>query len=154
MERCASLAFGVTVLPAFGPLNGAVKEQPEESKSSPGAAASAQQAMPGGFGSAKQIIFLQLRGGMSHIDSFDPKEGKSKGPKGALATKAGFQVSEFLPKIAKVAEEICVIRSMTAKVGVREDSCSRLCGLLVFDPAKQLHCALKNAHSLKLVGEV
>jgi hypothetical protein len=120
MERCASLAFGVTVLPAFGPLNGAVKEQPEESKSSPGAAASAQQAMPGGFGSAKQIIFLQLRGGMSHIDSFDPKEGKSKGPKGALSTKAGFQVSEFLPKIAKVAEEICVIRSMTAKVGVHE----------------------------------
>jgi hypothetical protein len=116
MERCASLAFGVTVLPAFG----AVKEQPGGDEKSAASAALAQEVRPNGFGSAKQIIFLQLRGGMSHIDTFDPKEGKSKGPKGALATKAGFQVSEFLPKIAKIAEEICVIRSMTAKVGVHE----------------------------------
>jgi hypothetical protein len=116
MERCASLAFGVTVLPAFG----AVKEQPGGDEKSAASAALAQEVRPNGFGSAKQIIFLQLRGGMSHIDTFDPKEGKSKGPKGALATKAGFQVSEFLPKIAKVGEEICVIRSMTAKVGVHE----------------------------------
>jgi hypothetical protein len=116
MERCASLAFGVTVLPSFG----AVKEQPGGDEKSAASAALAQEVRPNGFGSAKQIIFLQLRGGMSHIDTFDPKEGKSKGPKGALATKAGFQVSEFLPKIAKVGEEICVIRSMTAKVGVHE----------------------------------
>jgi hypothetical protein len=116
MERCASLAFGVTVLPSFG----AVKEQPGGDEKSAASAALAQEVRPNGFGSAKQIIFLQLRGGMSHIDTFDPKEGKSKGPKGALATKAGFQVSEFLPKIAKIAEEICVIRSMTAKVGVHE----------------------------------
>ena len=110
MERCARLALGVTVLPAFG----AAKEQGAESQTL------VPQVKPSGFGSAKHIIFLQLRGGMSHIDTFDPKEGKSKGPKGALSTKAGFQMSAFLPNTAKVAQEICVIRSMTAKVGVHE----------------------------------
>jgi hypothetical protein len=55
---------------------------------------------------------------MSHIDTFDPKDGASKGPKGAIATKAGYEISEYLPKTATVADKLCVIRSMTAKVGV------------------------------------
>ncbi len=109
IERCARGAFGLTVLPFLA------------GHSSAGAAATVPPgvASPGsGFGSAKRIIFLQLRGGMSHIDTFDPKEGASKGPKGALSTKGGFQVSEFLPKTAAIADKICIIRSMTAKVGV------------------------------------
>ncbi|HEY2860882.1 MAG TPA: DUF1501 domain-containing protein [Terracidiphilus sp.] len=71
-----------------------------------------------GFGTAKHVIWLQMVGGMSHIDTFDPKTGATKGPKGAISTKAGFQISEFLPKTAAIADKICVIRSMTAKVGV------------------------------------
>jgi len=71
-----------------------------------------------GFGLAKHIIFLQLRGGMSHIDTFDPKSGATKGPKGGITAKGGMQLSEFLPNIAKVSDKIAVIRSMTAKVGV------------------------------------
>src|SRR5581483_7137770 len=71
-----------------------------------------------GFGTAKHVIWLQMVGGMSHIDTFDPKTGATKGPKGAISTKAGFQISEYLPKTAAVANKICVIRSMTAKVGV------------------------------------
>ena len=47
-----------------------------------------------GFGTAKHIIFLQLTGGMSHIDTFDPKTGASKSPKGAISTKAGYQLTE------------------------------------------------------------
>ncbi len=113
LERCAHAAFGLSVLPAFG--------ADPQSSSSPSKSAAAPSASPStgpGFGSAKRVIFLQLRGGMSHIDTFDPKQGASKGPKGAISTKGHFQVSEFLPKTAEIADKICVIRSMTAKVGV------------------------------------
>jgi Protein of unknown function (DUF1501) len=107
VERCARAAFGLSILPLFG-----------NSRALSAVEAAAAGVRGPGFGSAKRIIFLQLVGGMSHIDTFDPKDGGSKGPKGALGTKAGFQVSEYLPKTAAIADKITVIRSMTAKVGV------------------------------------
>jgi hypothetical protein len=107
LERVARATFGLSVLPFL------------QSQSSAADATPAPFSGPG-FGSAKNIIILQLSGGMSHIDTFDPKEGESKGPKKAIATKAGFQVTEYLPKIASIADKICVIRSMTAKIGVHE----------------------------------
>jgi hypothetical protein len=104
VERCARTAFGLSILPIF--------------RSTESLANAVTASRGPGFGSAKNIIFLQLIGGMSHIDTFDPKEGASKGPKGAVSTKAGYQVSEYLPKTATIADKLCVIRSMTAKVGV------------------------------------
>ncbi len=104
LERCARTAFGLRILPAFRGMEALGADAPAADRP--------------GFGSAKNIIFLQLVGGMSHIDTFDPKEGASKGPKGALATKADFQVSEYLPKTAAVADKIAIVRSMTAKIGV------------------------------------
>jgi hypothetical protein len=98
IERCAFGAFGLSVLPdltAVSPDTGG-----------------------NGFGKAKRIIFLQVQGGMSHIDTFDPKTGPTKGPGDAIRTKADFQVTEYLPKTAQVADRLSVIRSMTAKVGV------------------------------------
>ena len=98
IERCAFGAFGLSVLPdltAVSPNTGG-----------------------NGFGKAKRIIFLQVKGGMSHIDTFDPKTGPTKGPGDAIRTKADFQVTEYLPKTARIADRISVIRSMTAKVGV------------------------------------
>jgi len=109
IERCARAAFGLSILPF---MEGArslgldTAQTPAMSPSHPG------------FGAAKHVIFLQLTGGMSHIDTFDPKTGASKSPKGAISTKAGFQLTEFLPKTAAISDKICVIRSMTAKVGV------------------------------------
>ena len=106
VEHCARAAFGLSILPLFKGIESFAAD------AAPGAGRKP------GFGSAKNIIFLQLVGGMSHIDTFDPKEGASKGPKGAITAKAGFQLSEYLPKTAAVSDKICVIRSMTAKVGV------------------------------------
>ena len=103
VERCARYAFGLTVLPLFG-----------------GHAFAA--ARPASFGRAKRVIFLELQGGLSHIDSFDPKTGDSKGPGNPLSTKADFQVTEYLPDTAKIADKITVIRSMTAKVGVHANA--------------------------------
>ena len=105
LEKAATMAFGLTVLPAFA---GAAES----------AAPKAPNAALPGFGKAKNVIFLELQGGMSHIDTFDPKAGASKGPGDAVSTKAGFQITSFLPNTAKISDKICVIRSMTAKVGV------------------------------------
>ena len=49
---------------------------------------------------------------------FDPKTGDTKGPGNPISTKAGFQLTEYLPETAKIADKITVIRSMSAKVGV------------------------------------
>ncbi len=110
VERMAQAAFGISLLPFL-----------------PGDSRAAEVAAPvvsrgPGFGKAKAVIMLQLSGGLSQIDSFDPKTGASKGPGGILSTKADYQVSSFLPEIAKVADKITVIRSMTAKVGVHEQA--------------------------------
>jgi len=110
VERIAQTTFGLSVLPFLpgGSLRAA------ESKAAPASSGSP------GFGKAKAVIMLQLSGGLSQIDSFDPKTGASKGPGSAVGTKAGFQVTSFLPETAKIADKITVIRSMTAKVGVHE----------------------------------
>jgi len=71
---------------------------------------------------AKAVIMLQLTGGLSHIDSFDPKSGPSKGPGEAIKTAADFQLNSFLPQTAKIADKLTLIRSMTAKVGVHESA--------------------------------
>lgn len=130
LERCARAAFGVSMLPlldghathgaaaALGSSNTPAKAAGAPPQTNVSVASNAGP----GFGSAKRIIVLRLDGGMSHIDTFDPKQGPSKGPKGAISTKAGFQVSEFLPHTALVAEQLCVIRSMSAKVGVHQSA--------------------------------
>ena len=96
IERCAQTAFGLSVLPNF--------TQAEKGKN--------------GFGSAERIIFINVAGGMSHIDTFDPKEGSSKGPGETIRTKADFEVTNYLENTARVADQIAVIRTMTAKIGV------------------------------------
>ncbi len=111
VERIAQTAFGLTVLPFLPSQNLLAAETQAAAATSSGAP---------GFGKAKAVIMLQLAGGLSQIDSFDPKTGASKGPGDAVKTKAGFQVTSFLPETAKIADKITVIRSMTAKVGVHE----------------------------------
>jgi hypothetical protein len=111
VERLARTAFGLSVLPFLpGQSVSAAEPSPAPATGGPG------------FGKAKAVIMLQLSGGLSHIDSFDPKEGASKGPGSAVSTKAGFQVTSYLPETAKIADRISVIRSMTAKVGVHESA--------------------------------
>jgi hypothetical protein len=77
---------------------------------------------------AKRIIFLTMRGGPSHVDTFDykpqltadsGKPGKRPGTK-LLGSKwqftqngkSGLWISELFPNIAKHADELCLIRSM------------------------------------------
>ncbi|HEV7402255.1 MAG TPA: DUF1501 domain-containing protein [Chthoniobacteraceae bacterium] len=112
VERCARYAFGLTILPALSRNLSAAEKAAEVSSLARGS----------GFAKAQRVIFIELQGGLSHIDSFDPKTGDTKGPGSAISTKAGYQLTEYLPATAKIADKITVIRSMTAKVGVHANA--------------------------------
>lgn len=103
VERCAAAAFGLNIIPATRLL--------ADDSNTPG---------PESFGKAKSVIWLMLGGGLSHIDSLDPKDGKSKGPADRISTAADFHVTSYFPKLATVADRLCVIRSMEAKIGVHK----------------------------------
>jgi hypothetical protein len=71
---------------------------------------------------AKRVIFLFATGGVSHIDTFDPKpdrEAKHLGKpfKGSVFpyrpdAKTGIEVSDLFPRLRESMEHICLIRSM------------------------------------------
>lgn len=78
---------------------------------------------------AKRVIFLCMRGGPSHIETFDPKpklnsdNGKPapSGPGKLLGSRwkfqqhgeSGIDVVELLPEIARQADRLCLLRGMT-----------------------------------------
>src|SRR5215468_7899977 len=87
----------------------------------------------------KRVIFLFSNGGMSHVDTFDPKPMLDKYdgqplPGGAILTqrktgnlmkspykfarygKADTEVSELWQNVGAISEDICVIRSMYADI--------------------------------------
>ena len=86
---------------------------------------------------AKNVIFLFMPGGVSHMDTFDPKpkltqldgqqaklESYVSGPKRKYLGspwkfkqygQSGLPVSELVPHIATVADELCVVRSMKSE---------------------------------------
>ena len=93
------------------------------------------------LGRAKNVIFCFLDGGVSHVDSFDPKPklaeldgqpaGKIDNPTANKDRKwlrspwkfrrhgdCGLPVSELFPHIASCADDIAVIRSMTADLPI------------------------------------
>jgi len=79
--------------------------------------ANAPAAAPGKI-RAKSVIQIFLWGGMSHIDTWDPKPDAGydcNGPlKKPLATNVGgIMVSEWFPNLAKQADKYSLIRSMT-----------------------------------------
>ena len=68
------------------------------------------------------VIYLMMRGAMSHIDTFDPKPGREEqGETRAIATKVpGVQFGEHLPRLAGLADRLAVIRSLTTETGAHE----------------------------------
>ncbi len=97
VARAAKTALGVSILPigAARPLRAA------------------------GGGKAEHCIFFYMGGGMTHMDTFDPKPGAETGgkTKGIPTGVAGVELAEFMPQLAKRFSDIAVIRSMTQKTG-------------------------------------
>src|SRR6059036_2131669 len=94
---------------------------------------------------AKRVIFLFMNGGLSQVDSFDPKPMLDKYhgqplPGGTIATErktgalmrspftfnkygqSGMEVSELFPHVGGCADDICFIRSMYTDIPNHEPS--------------------------------
>lgn len=66
----------------------------------------------------EHIIYLFMSGGMSHIDTFDPKPGTTvQGQFKTIDAANGRKISEKLPKLAKLMDQVALINSMTSKEG-------------------------------------
>ena len=75
-------------------------------------------------GKARSVIYLNISGGMSHLDSFDikPENKDVCGEAGALKTSAdGLRVSKFFPHLAKQMHHVAVINSLTTSQGAHEE---------------------------------
>jgi hypothetical protein len=68
-------------------------------------------------GPDKSCIFIVQYGGASHIDSWDMKPQAPediRGPFRPIATRVpGTQICEHLPRLARMADRYCLVRSMT-----------------------------------------
>lgn len=77
-----------------------------------------QASAKGGRSSSdKSCIFLYLYGGPSQIDTWDMKPGAPagiRGPYKPIATATpGIQITELMPRFAKLSDRYCLVRSMT-----------------------------------------
>ena len=74
-------------------------------------------ASPAG-GKAKSVILLWMAGGVTHIDSFDPKPDAPAEIRGDLrsipTTLPGVRFCEVMPELAKLAHRIALVRSYTS----------------------------------------
>jgi hypothetical protein len=69
---------------------------------------------------AKSVIFLYMSGGMTHVDTLDPKPENSSimGETTAINTSAdGIQLGSWLPKTAQQMHNATLIRSLTTTQG-------------------------------------
>ncbi|MBI3119709.1 MAG: DUF1501 domain-containing protein, partial [Candidatus Hydrogenedentes bacterium] len=96
-------------------------------------------------GRAKRVLHIFMNGGMSHVDTFDPKPAldkyagqklpmenlKTERPTGAALPspftfkqygQSGIPVSEIFAKTAECVDDLCIIRSMYADVPNHEPS--------------------------------
>ena len=72
-------------------------------------------------GTAKNVIYLYMDGGMSHVDSWDPKSGAVMGPTKTIKTSAdGVLLGEYLPRTAQQMHHGTVVRSLTSTQGAHE----------------------------------
>lgn len=67
-------------------------------------------------GGRKAVILVWLRGGCSHLDTYDPKPNapaEFRGPFSTIATRTkGLRLSELLPRQAAISDKFSVLRSM------------------------------------------
>ncbi|MEZ5299717.1 MAG: DUF1501 domain-containing protein [Verrucomicrobiales bacterium] len=73
---------------------------------------------------ARNVIYLYMSGGMTHLDTFDPKPEAGPeymGDLKAISTKAdGVQISEYFPGLASQMDKVAVIRSLQTTQGAHE----------------------------------
>lgn len=79
------------------------------------------ETLPGRSAEKKAIIMVWQPGGLSHLDSYDPKPDAGSeyaGPFKPMATKVpGLRFTELLPRQAALADKLVVLRSMRQTAG-------------------------------------
>jgi uncharacterized protein (DUF1501 family) len=74
------------------------------------------QAAPASTGQRTAVILVWLRGGASHLETFDPKPHATsdfRGPYHAIPTNVpGIHISELLPRLATIADKYAILRSI------------------------------------------
>ena len=103
LELAAGSFLGVTASNSFG-------------------AAGKESAIPQLADPAKQLIYLYMEGGMSHLDTFDLKTGhENQGSTQPINTNVdGIRVSSHLPNLARHADKLCIVNSLTSTAGDHE----------------------------------
>ena len=98
MLRVGALGIAFRALPAIAGPNAKAKTAP-----APGSAA------------AKSVILLWMAGGVTHIDSFDPKPDAPAEIRGTLrpipTALTGIRFAEVMPNLARQAHQLALIRS-------------------------------------------
>ena len=97
--RVGSLSIAATAVPASQLLNAARPRKPEKS----------------GDSRADSVILLWMAGGVTHIDSFDPKPNAPVEVRGVLhdipTTLPGVRFSETIPQLARMTDKFALVRS-------------------------------------------
>ena len=67
----------------------------------------------------RSMILLWMRGGPSQFETLDPKPGTDTGgPTEAISTSVpGIQIADNFPQLARVMDDVAIIRSLTNKEG-------------------------------------
>jgi len=77
-----------------------------------------------GGGKAKNVIYLYMSGGMTHIDTFDPKPdtpSEIRGSTDTIKTNVdGIRLGHCLPLLAKHMDKVALIRSLSTTQGAHE----------------------------------
>lgn len=88
---------------------------------SPAAFAADAKTLAAGGGKAKSVIYLFMSGGMTHLDTFDPKPDAPadyRGPTETIKTNAdGVRLGHYMSNLAKQSDKIALVRSMTSTQG-------------------------------------
>ena len=111
LSTAAKTLLGVGAAPAFLQNNAS-------------AALGPNLGLPGRANSAKSVIYLYMSGGMTHMDTFDPKVGhENQGPTKAIPTVVdGIEISEYLPMLANHTDKMAIVRSMSSTAGAHQQA--------------------------------
>ena len=116
----AGSLLAVGAMPALGGLASAQGKQGKGKKAQGSQKpAPAEVQIPMRPATAKNVIYLYMSGGMSHIDTFDTKPGaENQGPIESINTNAdGVQVSQYFPEMARHMDKVAVINSLHSTQG-------------------------------------
>jgi hypothetical protein len=106
--------------------------------------------------SCEHVILFWNGGGMSHIDTWDPKPGRPTGGEfEAISTSAdGIQISEIFPTVAKQMHHAALIRSIAGTQGAHERASYQMQTSFLPGPVQHPGIGSVIAHEKEKLGDL